>query len=82
MLDGDQIRTNEDAWETGWHDGFVMGVAMMGLQKTWCPGQPFTGKQISAVVSKYVLENPAQWGGGRPDKLVVSALAQAFPCKK
>ena len=78
---GGRLTDISDTWETGWYDGFVMGIASPSLQKVWCPTRPFTGLQLSAVVSKYVKEHPEQWSEN-PQVLVSRALQQAFPCKK
>ena len=59
----------------------IRGIASPSLQKVWCPTRPFTGLQLSAVVSKYVKEHPEQWSEN-PQVLVSRALQQAFPCKK
>jgi hypothetical protein len=68
-------------WDVGWVDGFVMGVGLSFIQAAWCPRQPISNQQLSAIVSKYMRENPAEWGE-QPKTLVLRALSQAFPCKR
>jgi hypothetical protein len=78
---GGSLDNVNDASATAWFDGFVWGVAFSYLQKGWCPRQPFNGWQLSAVVSKYVRENPRDWGK-QPATLVLKAPSEAFPCKQ
>jgi hypothetical protein len=78
---GGQVTTIGDGLDTGWFDGYVMGVSQATLQKAWCPIRPFSGNQVSAVVSKFIRDHPEMWGE-RPFDLVQLALGQAFPCPK
>jgi hypothetical protein len=68
-------------WDVGWVDGFVMGVGLSYIQAAWCPRQAISTQQLSAIVSKYMRENPAEWAE-QPKTLVLRALSQAFPCKR
>ena len=81
---GNRLTNIDDAWDTGWHDGFVWGIAVYGngRDKVWCTGdRPFGALQVSAIVSKYIQGHPEQWSANA-ELLVTRALAQAFPCKK
>ena len=80
------IRANDDkltepgrSYEAGLFDGYIFGIAVADLQTRWCPQQPFTPNQLSAVTSRYLREHPEQWGL-RPVELVRLSLAGAFPC--
>jgi hypothetical protein len=78
---GGRVNTLDEAWTNGWFDGYVSGVALATLQTAWCPSSAFSTVQISAIVAKYVRENPARWSD-LSQKIVRTALAQAFPCKR
>lgn len=77
---GNKLETSDETWDTGWFDGFVWGVALSGIQKTWCPKTPFSGLQLSAVVVQYMQARPQDWGQ-QPTALVNRALTGAFPCR-
>ena len=74
------LTTIGDAWNSAWFDGFVMGAGLASPQK-WRAPAAFSSQQLSAIVSRYVRENPKSWNQG-PQLIVLQALAQAYPCKK
>jgi hypothetical protein len=79
LSDGGRLTRPDRAYEAGAFEGFVLGVALVELQKTWCPHERFTLKQVSAVTSKFLRSSPEQWGV-EPKVLVRMALSEAFPC--
>jgi hypothetical protein len=64
--------------------GYVKGVVDLALATGLICAQPtadISGRQLFAVVSKYVLENPARWS--RPARqLVLEAVIPMVPCSK
>lgn len=79
--EGNQMTRTDRAYEAGSFDGFVLGVGLAEIQKTWCPQQVFTPNQLSAITSKFLRSSPELWGQN-PTDLVRMALARAFPCAR
>lgn len=68
------------AFVTGVHDAMGACDSLKSLDKI-CTPQGATVRQLVAVVSKYLKDNPSKWD--QPAVvLVMNALRQAFPCKK
>src|SRR5438128_543378 len=38
------------SYEAGQFDGFVSGVALAELQRSWCPKAPYSEEQLSAII--------------------------------
>jgi hypothetical protein len=71
----------DDGWAVGWFDGFVNGIAIASVKRSWCPRNAWGSIQVDAVVSKYMRDHPAEWDE-QPVTLVLRALGQAFPCER
>jgi hypothetical protein len=61
--------------------GYVAGVADILQGITSCPPANATVRQVAAVVSKYMEDNPELWARSA-DSLVSAALLGAFPCSR
>jgi hypothetical protein len=72
---------NESRYDTGIFRGYVSGVVDTGDGVLFCTGNGVTRGQYTAVVSKYIKNNPEKWNKGA-SYLVIEAMQQAFPCKK
>ena len=61
--------------------GYVLGVADTSMDVMWCPTYSVTVGQTTLIVHKWLQSHPESlhFTG---DSLVVSALREAFPCKK
>ena len=70
----------EPKWEaSGSYIGYVIGVHDT-IRGNLCPSGNITVRQVTAVVSKYLNEHPAEWS--KPaNQLVARALREAFPCR-
>lgn len=79
-----QARThaNRDFTDSARGQGYVQGVfdAMLSL-KYLCGASSVTTGQATAIVSKFLRDNPEKWGWSA-DQLVGVALVEAFPCYK
>ena len=73
--------TNESRYHTGIFRGYVGGVVDIGNNILFCTGSGVTRGQYTAVVKKYIKNNPEKWNIGA-SSLVIEAMKQAFPCKK
>lgn len=64
------------------YEAYINGVAdTLTDAKYICIPNNVTGRQLYAVVTKYINDNPKSWN--KPaNYLVESALIDAFPCKK
>ena len=74
-------KSNVPSYVSGLFDGYVAGVVDAGDGLVFCTGSGVTAGQNSAVVAKYINNNPEKWNKNA-DLLVVDALKKAFPCKK
>jgi hypothetical protein len=72
---------NESRYHTGLFRGYVSGVVDTGNDVLFCTPDGVTRGQYTAVVAKYIKEHPEQWNQPASE-LVISAMKQAFPCKK
>ena len=68
-------------FESGLFSGYVAGVVDTGDGILFCTTSGVTRGQNSAVVAKYLKNNPEKWSQPA-DTLVIDAMKQAFPCKK
>lgn len=72
---------NESRYHTGLFRGYVSGVVDTGNDILFCTGSGVTRGQYSAVIAKYIKNNPEKWNKSA-SSLVIEAMQQAFPCKK
>lgn len=73
---------NTDYSEVRAFQGFTAGVFdTLSALDMICPSTSITGGQVSAIVTKYLKDNPEKWNEAAIN-LVHSALMNAFPCKK
>jgi hypothetical protein len=72
---------NGSRFEAGLFNGYVAGVVDAGNEILFCTPDGVTAGQFTAVVTKYLKENPEKWNLGA-SSLVIDALKVAFPCKK
>lgn len=79
--EGNRLSESGQAYETGYFDGFVLGIAISEGQKQWCPTKGWSSDQVNAIVAKFVRTSPELWQQP-PSELVIRALANAFPCAK
>lgn len=62
--------------------GYVSGVSDTAVTEGLiCPPYGTTADQATAIVAKYVTDNPGKWGK-TGDWIVINALARVFPCPK
>jgi hypothetical protein len=61
--------------------GYVMGVVDAVESIMICPGAGITAGQLTAMVAKYLEENPDKWSQSG-DQIVVNALRPTFPCQR
>ena len=74
-------KPNGSQFSSGLFNGYVSGVVDMGDSVLFCTSSGVTAGQYNAVVAKYINNNPEKWNRNAYF-LVVSALEEAFPCKK
>lgn len=74
------LTTIRETWEVAWFEGFVIGVGLATINRSWCPPAKYSSDQVSAAVSRYVQAHPERWSDA-PEQMVVAALGQYFPCK-
>lgn len=72
---------NGSKFNSGLFSGYVSGVVDMGDNILFCTSAGVTAGQYGAIVAKYINNNPEKWNINA-HYLVVSALEEAFPCKK
>jgi hypothetical protein len=61
---------------------YILGIVdALSDAKYICIPNNVTGRQLFAIVTKYINDNPKSWNKP-PNYLVESALLDAFPCKK
>lgn len=72
---------NGSSFKSGLYSGYVGGVVDTGDGILFCTTSGVTRGQNSAVVAKYLKNNPEKWSQSA-DTLVIDAMKQAFPCKK
>lgn len=72
---------NGSAFKSGLFSGYVAGVVDTGYGILFCTPPGVTRGQNSAVVAKYLKNNPEKWNQSA-DSLVIEAMKEAFPCKK
>lgn len=75
-------RPTAELVSAGFYQGYVLGVYDdLSLQGMMCVPIGTSVAQMTAVVTKYLRTNPEKWSQSA-NLLVVSAFAQAFPCRK
>lgn len=72
---------NGSAFKSGLFNGYVGGVVDTGDGILFCTTSGVTRGQHSAVVAKYLKNNPEKWNQPA-ESLVTEAMKEAFPCKK
>lgn len=68
------------SFKSGLFNGYVAGVVDLGDEFLFCLTAGVTRGQYSAVVSKYLKNNPEKWNKAA-ETIVVNALKEAFPCE-
>lgn len=71
--------TADDSQEQMLFDGYVLGVFDAAGIALSCPPSNLRGRQVLAIVKKYVDASPEKWGESAAG-LVISSLKGAFPC--
>lgn len=74
-------KENGNRHSTGLFRGYVSGVVDTGNNILFCTGNGVTRGQYTAVVAKFLKNNPELWNNSG-DSIVIDALKNAFPCKK
>lgn len=72
---------NGSRFESGLFKGYVGGVVDLGNGVLFCTTTGVTRGQFTAVVAKYLKNNPEKWNRSAYT-IVVDAMKEAFPCKK
>jgi len=72
---------NGSLLKSGFFSGYVGGVVDVGDGILFCTSSGVTRGQNSAVVAKFLKNNPEKWNQPA-DSLVIEAMKKAFPCKK
>ena len=62
-------------------NGYVLGVVDTVSFIFICPHDGVKAGQLTAMVKKYLEENPDKWSQSG-DKIVINALNPTFPCQK
>ena len=78
---GNKLIDPQISYESGYFDGYVLGISLSQINKTWCPITEFSTDQITGITAKFLRENPDKWHE-RPINLVTNAVSDAFPCAK
>jgi len=71
---------NGSAFKSGLYSGYVNGVVDTNDEILFCTTRGVTRGQLSAVVTKYLNNNPERWNYAA-HILVNDAMKNAFPCK-
>lgn len=74
-------KQNGSHFEAGLFKGYVGGVVDTGDGILFCTTSKVTRGQNSAVVAKYIKNNPEKWNQPAQN-LVIEAMKAAFPCKQ
>jgi hypothetical protein len=78
-IDRGDVRTT-DYQDAARANGYVLGVVDMAMFILVCPGEGIRAGQLSAMVAKYLEDNPDKWAQSG-DKIVIDALKPTFPCQ-
>jgi hypothetical protein len=70
-----------DAFNAGYFDGYVVGVAAAYNGTAICLPEGMKAEQVRVIVAKFVRSNPGKWHK-EAHTLVLDALTPVFPCKK
>jgi hypothetical protein len=84
FIDGNRLQQwsrGGDSAGAGLFMGYVSGIADTGDGLLFCPGIRVVVGQLTAVVEKYLENNPEKWDY-EAAPLVIRAMQQAFPCEK
>lgn len=61
---------------------YIAGIADALIDAKYiCPSSGVSGRQVEAIVNKYLKNNPEEWSKSS-NYLVETPLLKAFPCKK
>ena len=74
-------KENGSSFKAGLFKGYVVGVVDFADYAFFCTTSGVTRGQLSAVVAKYLKNNPEKWNNSA-DSIVTDAMKTAFPCKK
>lgn len=77
----DEKESDGSRFKSGLFNGYVSGVVDTGNDILFCTPEGVTAGQYTAVVIKYMKDNPEKWNQGA-SVLVIEALKAAFPCAK
>ena len=88
FTDGNQLyqwmledeKENGSMFQSGLFKGYIAGVVDLGDDFLFCTTVGVTRGQYTAVVAKYIKNNPEEWNKAA-DTIVVDALKEAFPCE-
>lgn len=72
---------NGSSFNAGLFGGYIAGVVDTGNNYMFCTTPGVSRGQNSAIVAKYLRNNPEKWNMSAAS-LVVEAMKESFPCKK
>jgi hypothetical protein len=76
-----QKQSPQDIANTGKLFGYVMAIAELHDQRSFCVPDGVNSEQLVAITTKFIKANPARWH--EPGYLLVAeSLSPAFPCKR
>lgn len=78
---GQDYDKNRGTFTNGVYMGYIAGVSNTFDGLGFCSPEHMTNGQSSAVVWKWLSAHPERWAENGSN-LVLSALSEAFPCKK
>jgi hypothetical protein len=78
-----QAPSQQDIFDAGRAQGFVVAVWDVGIDAHFCvtSPNPVTLEQVMAVARKYLEANPARWSS-TAHSLVQESFRRSFPCKR
>ncbi len=79
-IDRGDIRSG-DYQDAARANGYVLGVVDTVVSIFICPGKEVKAGQLTAMVAKYLEDNPDKWSQSG-DQIVINALKPTFPCQK
>ena len=69
------------AGQSGQYIGFVLGVSYSLSKGSFCAPDGTTEGQLFAVVSRWLARYPERWHERATD-IILTALSEAFPCRR